>query len=50
VCHTVIPERDKNDDNKIVYQASSPDEAALVHAAKKLGFFFQVPLVLVIPN
>ncbi|XP_004680378.1 PREDICTED: phospholipid-transporting ATPase IB-like [Condylura cristata] len=37
VCHTVIPER--NGDN-IIYQASSPDEAALVKGAKKLGFVF----------
>ncbi|EFC47189.1 predicted protein, partial [Naegleria gruberi] len=38
VCHTVIPEVDKN--NHIEYQASSPDEAALVKAAKYLGFVF----------
>uniref|UniRef100_A0A8D2JNY1 P-type phospholipid transporter n=1 Tax=Sciurus vulgaris TaxID=55149 RepID=A0A8D2JNY1_SCIVU len=37
VCHTVIPERHGND---IIYQASSPDEAALVKGAKKLGFVF----------
>ncbi|XP_047410286.1 phospholipid-transporting ATPase IB-like [Sciurus carolinensis] len=37
VCHTVIPERHGND---ILYQASSPDEAALVKGAKKLGFVF----------
>ncbi|XP_077651608.1 phospholipid-transporting ATPase IB-like [Urocitellus parryii] len=37
VCHTVIPERCGND---ILYQASSPDEAALVKGAKKLGFVF----------
>nr|XP_020146062.1 phospholipid-transporting ATPase IB-like isoform X2 [Microcebus murinus] len=35
VCHTVVPERDDHD---IVYQASSPDEAALVKGAKRLGF------------
>uniref|UniRef100_A0A8C3XA63 Phospholipid-transporting ATPase n=1 Tax=Catagonus wagneri TaxID=51154 RepID=A0A8C3XA63_9CETA len=39
VCHTVVPERDGND---ISYQASSPDEAALVKGAKKLGFVFTV--------
>ncbi|XP_077871766.1 phospholipid-transporting ATPase IB-like isoform X2 [Ictidomys tridecemlineatus] len=37
MCHTVIPERCGND---ILYQASSPDEAALVKGAKKLGFVF----------
>jgi phospholipid-transporting ATPase len=41
VCHTVIPERmDDNDPKKITYQASSPDEAALVDGARSLGFFF----------
>lgn len=39
VCHTVIPEV-KND--KIVYQASSPDEAALVAGAELLGYKFNV--------
>ncbi|TFK75474.1 calcium transporting ATPase [Pluteus cervinus] len=37
VCHTVIPEV-KN--GKTVYQASSPDEAALVAGAELLGFQF----------
>uniref|UniRef100_A0A4W2C261 Phospholipid-transporting ATPase n=1 Tax=Bos indicus x Bos taurus TaxID=30522 RepID=A0A4W2C261_BOBOX len=37
VCHTVVPEREGNN---ISYQASSPDEAALVKGAKKLGFVF----------
>ncbi|XP_077591838.1 phospholipid-transporting ATPase IB isoform X2 [Stigmatopora nigra] len=37
VCHTVVPERD---DNQIIYQASSPDEGALVKGAKGLGFVF----------
>ncbi|PRP77783.1 putative phospholipid-transporting ATPase IA [Planoprotostelium fungivorum] len=37
VCHTVIPEET---DNGIVYQASSPDEAALVKAAKFFGYNF----------
>eukprot|EP00026_Physarum_polycephalum_P000972 Phypoly_transcript_00973.p1 GENE.Phypoly_transcript_00973~~Phypoly_transcript_00973.p1 ORF type:complete len:1149 (+),score=209.12 Phypoly_transcript_00973:246-3692(+) len=36
VCHTVIPEHD--DDGKLIYQASSPDEAALVSAARFFGF------------
>ena len=39
VCHTVIPEGEPEID-KIQYQAASPDEAALVVAAKKFGFFF----------
>ncbi|KAF5916337.1 hypothetical protein HPG69_017571 [Diceros bicornis minor] len=37
VCHTVVPEKDGDD---IIYQASSPDEAALVKGARKLGFVF----------
>ncbi|KAF9524020.1 calcium transporting ATPase [Crepidotus variabilis] len=37
VCHTVIPEVK---DGKMVYQASSPDEAALVAGAEVLGFQF----------
>jgi len=40
VCHTVIPE--VKDDGKMVYQASSPDEAALVAGAELLGFRFHV--------
>ena len=38
VCHTVIPETDEN--GKLLYQASSPDEAALVDGAKRLGYIF----------
>lgn len=37
VCHTVIPEMKGE---KMVYQASSPDEAALVSGAELLGFRF----------
>ncbi|XP_023105857.2 phospholipid-transporting ATPase IB-like isoform X4 [Felis catus] len=37
VCHTVVPERDGGN---TTYQASSPDEAALVKGIKKLGFVF----------
>lgn len=40
VCHTVIPETD--DEGNIIFQASSPDEAALVNAARDLGFIFHV--------
>ncbi|KAH8922693.1 aminophospholipid-transporting P-type ATPase [Atractiella rhizophila] len=36
-CHTVIPEIK---DEKITYQASSPDEAALVAGAESLGYVF----------
>ncbi|VDP20153.1 unnamed protein product [Onchocerca flexuosa] len=38
ICHTVVPERDKN--GGLQYQASSPDEGALVRAAATLGFVF----------
>jgi len=41
VCHTVIPDIK---DEKMVYQASSPDEAALVAGAERLGFRFTVRL------
>uniref|UniRef100_A0A6Q2YLH7 Phospholipid-transporting ATPase n=1 Tax=Esox lucius TaxID=8010 RepID=A0A6Q2YLH7_ESOLU len=37
VCHTVVPEREEN---QLIYQASSPDEGALVKGAKGLGFVF----------
>ncbi|XP_023493925.2 phospholipid-transporting ATPase IA isoform X1 [Equus caballus] len=37
VCHTAVPEREGD---KIIYQASSPDEGALVRAAKQLNFVF----------
>ncbi|KAJ3611119.1 hypothetical protein NHX12_021135 [Muraenolepis orangiensis] len=37
VCHTVVPERDQE---QLIYQASSPDEGALVKGAKGLGFVF----------
>lgn len=39
VCHTVVPERGEA---QIIYQASSPDEGALVKGAKGLGFVFTV--------
>lgn len=38
VCHTVIPE--EQDDGQVVFQASSPDEAALVAGAEALGYQF----------
>ena len=37
-CHTVIPER--GEDGAIAYQASSPDEGALVDAARRIGWEF----------
>lgn len=39
ICHTAVPE--KVEDGGIEYQASSPDEKALVLAAKKEGFQFK---------
>jgi len=39
ICHTVLPEGEETPE-KITYQAASPDEAALVAAAKNFGFFF----------
>ena len=39
VCQTVVPER--NEKNEIEYQASSPDESALVKAAANLGYKFE---------
>ena len=36
LCHTCVPE--KNADEEIEYQAASPDEQALVRAAKDLGY------------
>ncbi|KAF6726333.1 Phospholipid-transporting ATPase IA, partial [Oryzias melastigma] len=37
ICHTAVPE---HIDGKIIYQAASPDEGALVRAARNLGFVF----------
>nr|XP_033802227.1 phospholipid-transporting ATPase IA isoform X1 [Geotrypetes seraphini] len=37
VCHTAVPE---HDGDGIIYQAASPDEGALVRAAKQLQFVF----------
>lgn len=39
ICHTVLVEKpDPARPNQIVYRAQSPDEAALVNAAKNVGF------------
>ncbi|KAK2176219.1 hypothetical protein NP493_675g03060 [Ridgeia piscesae] len=40
VCHTVVPERDEDNPTIITYQASSPDEQALVVGARKYGVMF----------
>ena len=40
VGHTVVPEGDMSDPARIVYQAESPDEGALVGFARALGWFF----------
>jgi len=37
--HDVLPEENKS--GEVIYSASSPDEAALVYAAKHFGFFFK---------
>lgn len=36
LCHTCLPEKDEDDE--IIYQAASPDESALVRAARELGY------------
>jgi phospholipid-transporting ATPase len=43
VCHTVIAEKSKHSNNPdhLVYNASSPDELALVNAAKYFGYYFK---------
>ena len=43
VCHTVITEKkkDKNGNEYIAYNASSPDELALVNGARHMGFAFR---------
>lgn len=38
LCHTCLPERKGDGDDEITFQASSPDELALVEAAKELGY------------
>ncbi len=44
VCHTVIPEEAEG--GEVKYQASSPDEAALVTAARYMGHYFHVRLII----
>lgn len=40
LCHTAIPEGTAEDPFMMRYRAESPDEAALVVAAKQFGFYF----------
>ncbi len=40
VCHSVMPERDETAPSGIAYKASSPDDGALVEAARQLGYEF----------
>lgn len=47
LCHTVMPE-EKN--GRILYQAQSPDEFALVSAARSFRYVFQVSLIFIILN
>jgi phospholipid-transporting ATPase len=42
ICHTVIPETDPKT-GKVAFRASSPDEEALVKAARCLGYNFVAP-------
>ena len=43
ICHTVLDDKKKDKDGNeyIVYNASSPDELALVNGARHLGFAYQ---------
>lgn len=38
LCHTCLPEKQGDDENQISFQAASPDELALVEAARELGY------------
>ena len=43
LCHTVVADekKDKEDNQFVAYNASSPDELALVNGARHLGFYFR---------
>lgn len=41
MCHTVIAEKSKHSPDHLAYNASSPDELALVNAAKYFGYSFK---------
>ncbi|EDV24838.1 uncharacterized protein TRIADDRAFT_25047, partial [Trichoplax adhaerens] len=40
ICHTVIPDYQNEDKSIVTYQAASPDEDAIVCAARNIGFTF----------
>ena len=40
ICHSVLVTKDVNNPNSFKYMAQSPDESALVNAAKDVGFIF----------
>lgn len=40
VCHTVVVDRDPKT-QEVLYQASSPDELALIQGAKQMGLVLQ---------
>lgn len=40
ICHTVVTDKDDSHPSFIKYQASSPDELALVEGAKQMGYVF----------
>jgi phospholipid-transporting ATPase len=46
-CHTVIPEKAEGS-TEIVYQASSPDEGALVKGASELNYVFHVSYIILL--
>ncbi|CCH43109.1 phospholipid-translocating ATPase [Wickerhamomyces ciferrii] len=40
ICHSVLAEKDKNDEGRVLLKAQSPDEAALVGTARDVGYAF----------
>lgn len=40
LCHSVLAETDKNDEDRLILKAQSPDEAALVGTASDVGFSY----------
>lgn len=40
LCHSVLPEVSKTGDNRLIYKAQSPDEAALVNFSRDMGYAF----------
>lgn len=49
LCHTVLPSEESGE---LVYNAQSPDEAALVQAARNFGFVFKArsPFAITLDN